>query len=102
MNEQIIFNNSKVIVHGNVYINTKPHIDESKVSIAKDKFVELIYNKRDKKSWASRKEWQDLLEDYLCGRYWDCYNKIVALNTTQVKSKEKALGYLQTIITATY
>lgn len=86
-----------ITINGNVYINSNPSDEE--VSIAKDKFLELLYNKRNKPSWGGRTGWNEMLEDYLMGRYWKLYRRILGMtNNKQTRSKEKALSYLETII----
>lgn len=88
-----------ITINGNVYIGTDLHPSKEEVSTAKDKFLELLYNKRNNPSWGGRAGWNEMLEDYMMGRYWKLYSRIMNMTENkQTRSKEKALSYLETII----
>lgn len=81
-----------VTINGNVIINGS----EDKVSKAKDKFLNILFYKRNCADWGGREGWVEMLDMYFFGNYETLCDHIS--NFKDGKSKEKAISCLRTII----
>ena len=84
-------------VNGNVTIvvNNGARMDTPQVSEAKDKLVELLYNKRDWAKFNGREGWAKMRHMYELGYYDEL--RMYLLGLPETGSKFKALGYLDII-----
>lgn len=95
-----------MLVKGNVTINGNVNIyypgdEEDRVKKAKDKLINLLWNKRNSPAWGGKKHWEKMLDLYMMHKYNEMFLEILGMSENkQEKTKEKALSYLMTIINA--
>lgn len=92
---------SYVTINGNVggnvtiIVNNGAKMDTQEVSVAKDKLIELLYNKRDWDKFNGREGWERMRYLYEMREYGKL--RMYLLGLPETGSKFKALGYLDVI-----